>query len=141
MKLVSALVGLAALGAVALSSATASAMPVSVPGQVSQASDVQQAAYVCNGWGHCWHQPNDGDGYYHPHYGGWGWHRGWGWHHWHRWHGGWGNGWHHWHHWNGGWGNGWHHWHHWNGGWGNGWHHWHHWNGGWGNGWHRWHQW
>jgi len=88
MKLVSALVGLAALGAVALSSTTASAMPVSVPGQVSQTSDVQQAAYVCNDWGHCWHQHNYG-GYYHPHY--WRWHHygsyGYGgWHHWHHWH-------------------------------------------------------
>jgi hypothetical protein len=57
MKLVSALVGLAALGGVALSSAAASAMPVAVPGQAAQASNVQQAAYVCNQWGHCWHQP------------------------------------------------------------------------------------
>jgi hypothetical protein len=124
MKLVSTLVGLAALGAVALSSVPASAMSVPVSGQASQASDVQQIAYVCNGWGHCWHQPGYGDGYDHPHYfGGWGWHRGWGWHHWHRWHGGWGG----WHHWHGGWGNGWHHWHHWNPGWGYGWHHWHQW--------------
>jgi hypothetical protein len=101
MKLVSALVGLAALGGVALSTATASAMPVTIPGQASQASNVQQAAYVCNGWGHCWHRPSDSDGYYHPHYwGGWGWHRSWGygWHHWHpHYYGGWG--WHHWHHW------------------------------------------
>ncbi len=111
MKLVSAFVGLATLGAVALSSATASAMTVPVSGQASQASDVQQAAYVCNGWGHCWHRPDYGDGYYHPHYfGGWGWHRGWGWHHWHHWHGGWGDGW---HQWNPGWGYGWHQWHHW----------------------------
>jgi hypothetical protein len=124
MKLVSALVGLAALGAVALSSATASAMTVPVSGQASPASDVQQIAYVCNGWGHCWHQPGYGDGYYHPQYIG-----GWGWHHWHRWGGGWNGwgGWHRWHHWNGGWGNGWHHWHHWNPRWGYGWHHWHHW--------------
>ena len=89
MKLVSALVGLAALGGVALSSAAASAMPVAIPGQASQASNVQQAAYVCNAWGHCCHQPNYGYsyGYYHPHYyGGWGWHHRWGWHHWHRWH-------------------------------------------------------
>ena len=57
MKLVSALVGLAALGGVALSSAAASAMPVAIPAQAAQASNVQQAAYVCNAWGHCWHQP------------------------------------------------------------------------------------
>jgi hypothetical protein len=100
MKLVSALVGLAGLGAVALSTAAASAMPVTIPGQAAQASNVQQTAYACNEWGHCWHRPTYGDGYYHPHYwGGWGWHRGWG--YWHRWHphywGGWG--WHHWHRW------------------------------------------
>jgi hypothetical protein len=126
MKLVSALVGLAALGAVALSTATASAMPVTIPGQSSQASNVEQIAYVCNGWGHCWHQSAYGDGYYHPHYrGGWGWHRGWGygWHHWHRWHSGWGYGWRHWHRWHGGWS----HWHQWHPGWGYGWHRWHHW--------------
>jgi hypothetical protein len=97
MKLVSALVGLAALGGVALSSVSASAMPVTIPGQAPQASNVEQADYVCNGWGHCWHRRSYSDGYYHPHYwsgyyrphywGGWGWHRGWGyWHHWHHWH-------------------------------------------------------
>src|SRR5580704_17199349 len=47
MKLVSALVGLAALGGVALSSAAASAMPVAVP---AQASPVVRAAHVCNEW-------------------------------------------------------------------------------------------
>ena len=114
MKLIPALVGLAALGGVALSTATASAMPVAIPGQTQQASNVQQAAYVCNGWGHCWDRPDYGYGYYHPHYwGGGGWHRGWGygWHHWHpHYYGGWG--WHPWHrHYYGGWG--WHHWHHW----------------------------
>jgi hypothetical protein len=90
MKLVSALVGLVALGGVALSTTVASAMPVAIPGQISQASNIQQAAYVCNAWGQCWHQP--GYGYYHPqYYGGWGWHRHWGygWHHWHRYYGGW----------------------------------------------------
>jgi hypothetical protein len=122
MKLVSAIVGLAALGGVALSTASASAMPVTVPGQASQASNIIQADYVCNGWGHCWHRPYDSDGYVHPHYyGGWG-HRGWGgygWHHWHpHYYGGWGygGGWHHWHrHYYGGWGDGggWHHWHQW----------------------------
>jgi hypothetical protein len=50
MKLVSALVGLAALGGVALSSAAASAMPVAIPAQAAHASNVQQAAYVCNAW-------------------------------------------------------------------------------------------
>jgi hypothetical protein len=98
-------------------------MPFTVPGQASQASNVIQADYVCNRWGHCWDRPTDGDGYVHPHYygGGWRWHHGWGgygWHHWHpHYHGGWGyGGWHHWHpHYYGGWGygGGWHHWHHW----------------------------
>jgi hypothetical protein len=96
MKLVSALVGVAILGGVALSTGAASAMPATIPGQASQASNVEQAAYVCNGWGRCWHRPAYGDGYFHPHYyGGWGWHRGWG-----GWHHGWGDwGWHRWHHW------------------------------------------
>jgi hypothetical protein len=106
MKLVSAFAGLAALSGVALS-APASATPVTVPGQASQASNVQLIAYVCNEWGHCWHRPSYGDGYFHPHYDG-----GWGWHHWHRWHRGWGYGWHHWHRWHPGWGH-WHHWHQW----------------------------
>jgi hypothetical protein len=99
MKLTSALVGLAALGGVALSAGAAAAMPIGVP---ARASNVEQAAYVCNGWGHCWWRPNDGYGFYHPHYdGGWGWHR---WHHWR------GDGFYH-PHYYGGWG--WHQWHHW----------------------------
>ena len=64
MKLVSALVGVALLGGVALSTGAASAMPATIPGQASQASNVEQADYVCNGWGHCWHRPAYGDGYY-----------------------------------------------------------------------------
>jgi hypothetical protein len=85
MKLVSALVGIAALGGVVFST-PASAMPVTIPGQAPQATNVEQASYVCNGWGHCWHRPYYSDGYYHAHYyGGSGWHR-WGyWHPWHRW--------------------------------------------------------
>jgi hypothetical protein len=101
MKLVSALVGLAALGSIALTTAAASAMPVTIPGQASQASNVEQADYVCNQWGHCWHRPDYSDGYYHPHfYGGWGWHGGWH----HGWYGGWHRGWYH------GWHHGWRHW-------------------------------
>lgn len=108
MKLVSALVGLAALGGVALSSAAASATPIDVPA----ASTVVPAGYVCNEWGHCWHRHNWG-GYYHPQrWGGYGWRPHWGggygWRHWHRpWAYGGGYGWHR--HWGGGWG--WHHWH------------------------------
>jgi hypothetical protein len=45
LKLTSALVGLAALGGVALSAGAASAMPIAVP---AQASNIEQAAYVCN---------------------------------------------------------------------------------------------
>ncbi len=107
MKLVSTLVGLAALCGVGVATAPASAMPMTVPGQANQASNIEQASYVCNEWGHCWHRHYDSDGYYHPHY----------WHHWHpHYNGGWGyGGWHHWHpHYYGGWGGGWHHWHHWN---------------------------
>jgi len=78
MKLISALIGLAALGGVAFSS-SAQASTVAVP-----------AGYVCNEWGHCWPRHTDGYGYYHPHYwGGWGWHRHYGyggWYRWHRWH-------------------------------------------------------
>jgi hypothetical protein len=48
MKLISALVGLAALGGIALATAPASAMPMTVPGQASQASNIEQASYACN---------------------------------------------------------------------------------------------
>lgn len=111
MKIVSAFIGLAALTGIALSSGSATAMPVAAP---AKASSVIPAAYVCNEWGHCWHRPSYGYGYgygyYHPHYwNGWGWHR----HYWHPhywggwgWHRHWGyDGWHRWHHW--------HHWHQW----------------------------
>jgi hypothetical protein len=86
MKITSALIGIAALGGVALSSGAASAMPVAVPVQAS--SVVVPAGYVCNEWGNCWHRHyyGYGYGYYHPHYwGGWGWHHHY-WHRWHRWH-------------------------------------------------------
>jgi hypothetical protein len=122
MKLISTLVGLAALCGVALSTNAASAMPVAIPAQAPQASNVQQASYACDEWGHCWQQSGYDGGYYHPHY--------WRWHPWHRYYGGGGYGWHHWHRHYGGWGyGGWHHWHpHYYGGWGyGGWHHWHHW--------------
>jgi hypothetical protein len=124
MKLVSALVGLAALGGVALSSTAASASSINIP--VSATGIVVPTGYVCNEWGHCWHRHSYyGGGYYHPHYwGGYGWHRRWGgygsWHH--SWghdswgHDSWGHGvaygWRG--HWGGGWGGyGWHPWHQW----------------------------
>ena len=76
MKLVSAFIGLAALGSVALSNGAASAQPIEVPG----ASGVVPAGYICNEWGHCWHRHYYGGGYYHPQYWGGG---GYGWqHHW-----------------------------------------------------------
>jgi hypothetical protein len=113
MKLVSALVGLAALGGVALTSAAASATPIDVPA----ASTVVPAGYVCNEYGHCWHRHWGGG--YPQRWGGYGWHR-----HWGGGYGGWHHGWHHaWHHpWGYGGGYGWRP--HWGGGWG--WHHWHH---------------
>lgn len=100
MKLVSAFIGLAALGGVAFSSAAASAAPIEVPGVGVP------AGYICNEWGRCWHRHYYG-GYYHPQY--WGGYGYGGWHHhwaydggyrWHRWH--------HWRHWHR-----WHHWHQW----------------------------
>jgi hypothetical protein len=103
MKIVSALGGLAALVTVALSNAPVSAMPIAIPGQAEPTSNVVQANWVCNPWGHCWHRPSYGYGYYHPEYsGGWGWrHRyygHWGWHP--HYYGGWGwRPWHHWHQW------------------------------------------
>jgi hypothetical protein len=69
-------------------------MPIGIP---AQASNIEQDAYVCNPWGHCWSRPDFGYGY-----GGWGWHR---WHHWRHW-----NGYYHPHHY-GGWG--WHYRHGW----------------------------
>jgi hypothetical protein len=82
MKLRIAVVTLAALGGVALSSGAASAMPNGLPNAgaiAGQSSNVDQVRYVCNGWGRCWRRPNfyGAYGYYRPHrwYG----------HHWHRW--------------------------------------------------------
>lgn len=86
MKLRIAVVALAALGGVALTAGSASAMPNGIPqaGQLAaQSANVQQVRWVCNRWGRCWHRPNwrGAYGFYgrHP----WRWHR---WHHWHRWH-------------------------------------------------------
>ena len=55
---------MAALGGVALSTGTASAMPNGIP-QANQVSNVDQVRYVCNAWGRCWWRPN----YYYGHYG------------------------------------------------------------------------
>lgn len=92
MKLTSVLIGLAALGGVALSTGTASAaMPSGLPSS-AQVSGVDQVRWVCNAWGRCWWRS---DYYYRPYgyyygpprayygygpryYGGWH-HRRWGW--------------------------------------------------------------
>ena len=55
-------------------------MPIGTP---VQASNIEKAAYVCNGWGRCWWRPNYAYGYYARPY--WGWRHGWRWRHWHHW--------------------------------------------------------
>ncbi len=95
MKLKLAVVGLAALGGVALASGQAlAAMPNGIPqaGQIADTSaHVDQVRWVCNPWGRCWWRPNYYGAY--AYYGPrpfigprWGWGPGWGWRHrWHRW--------------------------------------------------------
>jgi hypothetical protein len=82
-----AVVGLAALGGVALGSAPASAMPNGMPSAAGQLSNVENVVMVCNAWGRCWWRPNYyvgppvyRYGYVGPRYygGGWGYRRGWG---------------------------------------------------------------
>jgi len=63
MKLKCAIVAMAALGGVALSTGTASAMPNGIR-QPNKVSNVDQVRYVCNAWGRCWWRPN-----YYGHYG------------------------------------------------------------------------
>ena len=53
-----AMVGLAALGGLALSSGTASAMPNGMPAAAGQQSNVENVVMVCNAWGRCWWRPN-----------------------------------------------------------------------------------
>ena len=53
-----AVVGLAALGGVALASGTASAMPNGMPAAAGQLSNVENVVMVCNAWGRCWWRPN-----------------------------------------------------------------------------------
>ena len=58
MKLRSALIGLMAVGGVALSAGTASAaMPNGLPTS-NQVSNVDQVRWVCNPYGRCWWRPN-----------------------------------------------------------------------------------
>jgi hypothetical protein len=86
MKLRFAAVALAALGAVALSAPSASAMPNGIPGAgqiTTQSSNLERVVWVCNAWGRCWHRPNwyGAYGYVGPRPW-WRWHR---WHRWYRW--------------------------------------------------------
>ena len=87
MRLKAVVVGLAALGGIALTTAGASAMPNGLPQAgriVGQTAKVEQARLVCNAWGRCWHRPNWYGAYgYYGHHRPWGWHHGW--HRWHRW--------------------------------------------------------
>ena len=82
MKLRSALVGLMAVGGVALSAGAASAaMPNGLPTS-NQVSYVDQVRWVCNPYGRCWWRPNyyGAYGFYGvPRFYGrpWGGHRGW----------------------------------------------------------------
>jgi hypothetical protein len=81
-----AVAGLAALGGVALSTGTASAMPNGLPAAAGQLSNIDNVVMVCNAWGRCWYRPNYyvspayRYGYAGPRYygGGWGYRRGWG---------------------------------------------------------------
>ncbi|WP_454649598.1 hypothetical protein [Bradyrhizobium liaoningense] len=93
MTLKSAVLGLAAVGGVALASGPAlAAMPNGIPQADKIASgpsaDTEQVRWVCNPWGRCWWRPNyyraygyyGGPRFYGP--------RPWGWrhhHHWRRW--------------------------------------------------------
>ena len=100
-KVTFAILGLAALGAVATASTAVSAMPI--PSFAIPSSNAEQVRYVCNEWGRCWWRPDynrpygygygygyryrrdddDGPRYYrrpYDYYGGqpyWGGHRGW----------------------------------------------------------------
>ena len=92
MTLKLALLGLAAIGGVALASGPAlAAMPNGIPqaDQIAKGpANVDQVRWVCNPWGRCWWRPN----YYraYGYYGGprlygprpWGWRHH---HHWRRW--------------------------------------------------------
>jgi hypothetical protein len=83
MRLKIALIALAALGGVALTSNVATAMPNGIPqaNQIAdQTSNVEQARLVCDRWGRCWRRPGwRGAFAFAPRP----WHRGWrrGWRH------------------------------------------------------------
>jgi hypothetical protein len=82
MRLASALVGLAALGSVALTSAGSSAMPVGVTFHARPS--VETVGYICDVWGRCWWRPYYGyygvpaySGTYYAPDGGWRYRRPW----------------------------------------------------------------
>ncbi|KIZ41587.1 MULTISPECIES: hypothetical protein [Rhodopseudomonas] len=90
MKLKIALLGIAAVGGVALTSGAASAMPIGLAA-ADQAATIEQVRYVCNDLGRCWWRPNHYRVYgaygYYPRprfYGPPRWHRDWhrGWRRW-----------------------------------------------------------
>jgi hypothetical protein len=54
----SAVVGLAALGGVAVGSAPAAAMPNGMPAPGDRHSIVEEVVMVCNAWARCWYRPN-----------------------------------------------------------------------------------
>lgn len=92
MKLKFAVLGLVAVGSVALAAGqAAAAMPNGIPQAASVAGaapGVEQVRWVCGRWGRCWWRPNyyGAYGYYYGprrHWGPrpWRWHH----HHWRRW--------------------------------------------------------
>jgi hypothetical protein len=89
MRLKAVVVGLTALGGVALTTVAASAMPNGLPqaGRIAgQTASVDQVRYVCNPWGRCFWRPNYYGSYGYRHaYGYYGYHRPYGWHRWHHW--------------------------------------------------------
>jgi len=93
MRLKAVVVGLAALGGIALTTAGASAMPNGLPRAdriAGQTANVDQVRMVCNAYGRCWWRPNYYGAYgyrpnYYRSYNYYGYHRPWGWHRWHRW--------------------------------------------------------
>jgi hypothetical protein len=78
VKLSYALFGLVVLGGAALSSGTASALPIGLANNADIASNVEPVRLVCNAYGRCFRTYGYGYGYGGPrYYGGYGgWHRG-----------------------------------------------------------------
>ena len=64
MKLKFALASLIALGGVAITAGTASAMPIGLATNADIASNVDQVRLACNAYGRCWRTPGYAYGYY-----------------------------------------------------------------------------